>query len=81
MLDGERAARAADVLWDAWCTGKRIDALPADVHPADAAEGMAAQLAMEQLAGPGYGWKIAATSAAGQRPRLPSGVAHLAGLG
>jgi 2-keto-4-pentenoate hydratase len=57
-------AATAERIWAAWRSGERIAALPAG--PRDAAEGMAAQDALRALAGPSYGWKIAATSAAGQ---------------
>jgi 2-keto-4-pentenoate hydratase len=66
MPDEDRAAGAADVLWTAWSSGERIAALPADVRPRDTAEGAAAQLALGAHAGPSYGWKIAATTTAGQ---------------
>lgn len=54
----------AEAVWTAWRTGERLTALPD--APRDDAEGMAAQDALRTLAGPAYGWKIAATSAAGQ---------------
>ncbi|WP_370971243.1 2-keto-4-pentenoate hydratase [Amycolatopsis sp. cg9] len=54
--------RAAELIWDAWQTGKRLDGLPDDARPRDAAEGMAAQTALAELAGPVSGWKIAATT-------------------
>jgi 2-keto-4-pentenoate hydratase len=54
---------AAELIWDAWLTGKRLDGLPGDVRPRDLAEGMAAQAALAGLAGPVSGWKIAATTA------------------
>lgn len=57
-------AATAERIWAAWRSGERIAAQPAG--PRDAAEGMAAQDALRDLAGPSYGWKIAATSAAGQ---------------
>jgi 2-keto-4-pentenoate hydratase len=63
--DLSRAGTAADVIWKAWSTGERIAELPADVRPQDAVEGMAVQQAVAGLAGPGYGWKLAATNAAG----------------
>ncbi|WIY02873.1 hydratase [Amycolatopsis mongoliensis] len=55
--------RAAELIWDAWQTGKRLDGLPEDARPRDAGEGMAAQAALAELAGPVSGWKIAATTA------------------
>ncbi|OXM64539.1 2-keto-4-pentenoate hydratase [Amycolatopsis vastitatis] len=54
--------RAAELIWDAWQTGKRLDGLPAGARPRDLAEGMAAQAALAELAGPVSGWKIAATT-------------------
>jgi 2-keto-4-pentenoate hydratase len=66
MSDENRAGGAADVLWTAWASGERIAALPEDVRPRDDAEGFAAQLALGGHAGRTYGWKIAATTTAGQ---------------
>ncbi|MGQ0576839.1 MAG: 2-keto-4-pentenoate hydratase [Pseudonocardia sp.] len=62
----DRAARAAELVWSAWRSGERIAALPADVRPATVEDGFAVQEALAGLVGPAYGWKIAATSAAGQ---------------
>lgn len=58
------AARSAELLWTAWRRGERMAALPEP--PVDAAAGMAVQDALRPLVGESYGWKIAATSAAGQ---------------
>ncbi len=58
------AGEVADRIWAAWRSGERIAAL--DGGPRDASEGMAAQDALRALVGESYGWKIAATSAAGQ---------------
>lgn len=66
MSDEKRAARAAEALWAAWTSGERIVALPEEIRPRDDAEGFAAQLAMGAHAGRSYGWKIAATTPAGQ---------------
>jgi 2-keto-4-pentenoate hydratase len=66
MSDENRAGAAAEILWAAWTSGERIAALGADVRPRDAAEGFATQLALGAHAGPSYGWKIAATTTAGQ---------------
>ncbi len=65
MID--RAARAAELIWAAWQTGQRRTDLPTDCRPGDAQAGMAVQAALEVIAGPSYGWKLAATSPAGQR--------------
>jgi 2-keto-4-pentenoate hydratase len=59
--------RAAELIWDAWRTGERLDGLPEDVRPRDEHEGMAAQDRLAQLAGPVFGWKIAATTAYAQQ--------------
>ncbi|MDN5931335.1 MAG: fumarylacetoacetate hydrolase family protein [Pseudonocardia sp.] len=56
--------RTAEAVWAAWTSGERMPALPDP--PRDEAEGMAAQDALRAFAGNSYGWKIAATSAAGQ---------------
>jgi 2-keto-4-pentenoate hydratase len=58
--------RAAAALWEAWTSGQPLEALPADLHPADLDAGYAIQRALDGLAGPPAGWKIAATSKAGQ---------------
>ncbi len=58
---------AARWLWDCRRSGRAIDDLPAAIRPRDAAEGYAIQAALPGVAGePVVGWKIAATSAAGQ---------------
>jgi 2-keto-4-pentenoate hydratase len=60
------ADRAADLLWSAWRAGDVIDGLPDDVRPYDHEAGWAIQQRLGDHAGPGYGWKIAATSAPSQ---------------
>lgn len=58
---------AAEILWSAWCGGPRIGELPASCRPSSRAEGYAVQGALTELAKQSvFGWKIAATSAAGQ---------------
>jgi 2-keto-4-pentenoate hydratase len=66
MSDENRAGGAADALWKAWTSGERIAALPDEIRPRDDAEGFATQVAIGGRAGRSYGWKIAATTAAGQ---------------
>jgi len=62
--DVEEAAR---LLWTCRESGTVIDALPAALRPHDAAAGHAIQAALPLVAArPVVGWKIAATSAAGQ---------------
>lgn len=58
---------AAHLLWTCRQSGTVIDALPAALRPGDAADGHAIQAELAEVAGcPVVGWKIAATSAAGQ---------------
>ena len=61
-------AEAAAILWDTWCRAARIDQLPPRCRPRDRAEGYAIQAEVARLSGQRVaGWKIAATSTAGQR--------------
>lgn len=62
----DRIERAAAEIWQAWTGHQVLDDLSPDARPADLAEGMAVQDALRTLAGETYGWKLAATSAAGQ---------------
>src|SRR5689334_6686743 len=58
---------AADFLWQTRVQQKRVDALPDHLRPHNLAEGYAIQDAMVASARqPVSGWKIAATSKAGQ---------------
>jgi 2-keto-4-pentenoate hydratase len=58
---------AAAVLWRNWTESTRIDALPPACRPRDRAEAYAIQAALARLSGQRVaGWKIAATSQAGQ---------------
>jgi 2-keto-4-pentenoate hydratase len=58
---------AAKTLWLNWQQSLRIQNLPEHGRPADRAEGYAIQERLAQLSGQGIiGWKIAATSRAGQ---------------
>src|SRR5712671_2838779 len=62
-----QVAQAAALLWQTWQEGQRRDTLPAALQPADRAQGYAIQAEIERLAGQARcGWKIAATSTAGQ---------------
>lgn len=60
------ARLAAEVLWEAWSSARPLPALPDELRPADLEQGYAIQRALDDLAGPPAGWKIAATSPAGQ---------------
>jgi 2-keto-4-pentenoate hydratase len=65
-MDQNRTADAAALIWRLWRDGDRIAALPADLAPATRAEGYAIQARLDAR-GPRFGWKIAATSLAGQK--------------
>ena len=59
---------AAQLIWSNVRDRTQINALPASCVPANRAEGYAVQAEVARLSGqPSVGWKIAATSAAGQR--------------
>jgi 2-keto-4-pentenoate hydratase len=59
---------AGAILWQHWQQRTRIDELPADCRPADRAAGYSAQKDIVKYSGQDIvGWKIAATSAAGQK--------------
>ncbi len=59
---------ASDLLWHTWHSGAVIDTLPAHCKPTDRARAYAVQSLLEPRSGqPLVGWKIAATSVAGQR--------------
>jgi len=66
-MTDEQLQSAADTLWGRWQRGERIAALPEAVRPKTRAEGYAIQALVERrTARPIAGWKIAATSKAGQ---------------
>ena len=58
---------AARFLWAAWQERRLVEALPEPLRPRTVDEGYAIQDALADLAGPGIGWKIAATSKDGQK--------------
>lgn len=67
-MNDAQCERAAGILWRHWQDGTRVDQLPADVRPATRADGYAIQARLERRStSPLFGWKIAATSEAGQR--------------
>ncbi|HEV2072760.1 MAG TPA: hypothetical protein VGR29_03875 [Thermomicrobiales bacterium] len=64
----DRMHDAAALLLRHWNKGTRLDALPEELRPATREEGYALQAALAEVSGDAlYGWKIAATSEAGQR--------------
>jgi len=67
MLSTDDIQRASDLLWQTWQAGGVIDHLPAAMKPETRSEGYAIQARLEaRSAALLFGWKIAATSAAGQ---------------
>jgi 2-keto-4-pentenoate hydratase len=59
---------ACDFLYQHWLRGTRVDALPPQFLPRDRAEAYEVQACIEAYTSqPLYGWKIAATSVAGQK--------------
>jgi 2-keto-4-pentenoate hydratase len=62
-----RLRDAADLLWDCWQNGRRLQQIPEDIRPQTRADGYAIQALLEERStSPLFGWKIAATSTAGQ---------------
>lgn len=62
------AEAAALLIHEHWQAGQTMPALPAPLRPKSRAQGYAIQAELERFsAAPLYGWKIAATSIAGQR--------------
>jgi len=59
---------AAELLWECWQRGTRLAGLPEAIRPRTREEGYAIQEQLERrTAAPLFGWKIAATSIAGQK--------------
>ncbi len=69
----QAAARAATLLADHWRRRQHLEQLPADIRPGARAQGYAVQALWPALTGRIGGWKIAATSVAGQRHIAVSG--------
>jgi 2-keto-4-pentenoate hydratase len=67
MLRPDHIAAASALLFDHWRDGRRLAALPEEIRPSTRAEGYAIQARLEERSkAPLFGWKIAATSRAGQ---------------
>jgi 2-keto-4-pentenoate hydratase len=67
-LTAEAMRSASDLLLSHWREGRHLDTLPGQFRPATRADGYAIQALVERVsAHPLRGWKIAATSAAGQQ--------------
>ena len=59
---------ASDFLTTLWCEGRHAEGMPDALRPATRAQAYAVQACVEKLSGrPLAGWKIAATSLAGQK--------------
>ncbi len=68
MLDKNHLEAACSVLHGHWRAGTKLGALEESMRPRSRAEGYAIQSLLETCsAGPLFGWKIAATSEAGQK--------------
>ena len=68
MLDNDKIAAAARTLSDHWRAGTKLETLDASIRPRGRAEGYAVQAALaKHSSGRLFGWKIAATSEAGQK--------------
>jgi len=66
-MNTDQQHEAADLLWESWLHGRKLQELPAPIRPQNRQEGYAIQALLEQhSAAPLFGWKIAATSQAGQ---------------
>lgn len=68
MPDNNQIAAASNVLSEHWRAGTKLGALDSAMRPRDRAEGYAVQAGLEKTSREKlFGWKIAATSEAGQR--------------
>jgi 2-keto-4-pentenoate hydratase len=66
-LNGAAMRRAGQMLWSAWREGRHLPGLPEECRPTTVAEGYRIQTFVAQFArSKPVGWKLAATSAAGQ---------------
>ena len=67
MLSAEERQEAADLVWRLWQEDRVVDEIPARLRPVSREESYAIQFLYEKRsAKPLFGWKIAATSKAGQ---------------
>ena len=68
MLDKNQIVAASKTLHDHWRAGTKFGGLDISLRPRDRAEGYAIQAAIEKYSSESlFGWKIAATSEAGQK--------------
>ncbi|QWG18518.1 hydratase [Bradyrhizobium sediminis] len=68
MLDNNKIAAASRILHDHWRAGTKLEGLETSLRPRDRSEAYAIQAAIENYSAERlFGWKIAATSEAGQK--------------
>jgi len=66
-MNAEQHQKASDLLWSGWHEGRKLSALPEAMRPSTREDGYAIQALLERHTSmPLFGWKIAATSQAGQ---------------
>ena len=66
-MNDRQLEAASDALWQHWQRGTCIHSLPTPIRPFTRAAGYAVQARLEaRSSSPLFGWKIAATSKAGQ---------------
>jgi 2-keto-4-pentenoate hydratase len=66
-MNSDVSQAASDLLYDLWASGRHIEQLPPELRPVTRADGYAIQTLLERHSPASlFGWKIAATSAAGQ---------------
>lgn len=67
-MDNYAVSEAGKLIWDTWQANGRIGSIPAACRPSTRSEGYRVQAEVARLSGQGlFGWKIAATSEAGQK--------------
>ena len=66
-MNAEQHEQASDLLWNNWREGRKLSALPDAIRPTTREDAYAIQALLERhTTAPLFGWKIAATSRAGQ---------------
>ena len=67
LMDQAQIHEAAQLLWNAWQDGRKLERLPGECRPQTIEDGYAVQAMLAACSGQAVsGWKIAATSQAGQ---------------
>ena len=67
-MEASACREASELLFDCWNARRTLDALPEQIRPLTRAEGYAVQAELEnRSAASVFGWKVAASSVAGQR--------------